>query len=137
MIQERLEEFTKHVSILNDKYSIYTNEEKGITYPLNTPQLLCRVDKLELDKNEEAVAKYKKQIEDKEYTKVDIIKLVPKSEITKIDADKYIVTEKKTKGIVVYNVTNQIGIHSTFENQEEAFKLCEEMNKEVLPTLCK
>ena len=137
MIEERLVEFTKHVLILNEKYAVYTNSDKGITYPLNTPQLLCRVDKLELDKNELEVAKFRNQIENKEYKMVDIIKHVPKNEITKNDADKFTITDKKTKGVVLYNVTNQIGIHSTFESQEEAFDLCEELNNEVFGKLCK
>ena len=137
MIEERLEDYMKNVSVINEKYSEYVNEDKGLRYCLNTPQLLCRVDKLELDDNELNVAKFKRQIEDKEYTKVDIIKYVPKNQITKIDADKYTITEKKTKGVVLYNVTNQIGIHNTYENKEEAFETCRDINNEVFGVLCK
>ena len=56
---------------------------------------------------------------------------MPKYEITKIEADKYTITTKKVKATHIWNVTNQAGIHTTFENQEEAFKLCEEINKKV------
>lgn len=132
MIEERLEEFNKNVLVINEKYSEYVNEEKGLRYPFNTPQLLCRVDKLELDKNELAVAKFKQQIEWKDYKLVDIIKHVSKFEITKVEADRYTITDKKTKGVILYNVSNQIGIHNTYDNQKEAFDLCEKINKEVL-----
>lgn len=131
MIEERLEEFNKNVIVINEKYSEYVNKEKGLRYPFNTPQLLCRVDKLELDKNELEVAKFKQQIEWKDYKLVDIIKHVSKYEITKIEADRYTITDKKTKGVILYNVSNQIGIHNTYDNQEEAFKICEELNEKT------
>ncbi len=137
MIEERLDEFTKRVNIISDKYSEYVNEDKGLRYCLNTPQLLCRVDKLELDTKELEVAKFKQQIENKDYTIVDIIKHVPKSDVTKDDKDKFTIVEKKTKGVVLYNVTNQIGIHNTLENKDEAFELCHELNNEVFGVLCK
>lgn len=143
MIEERLESFMDKVLVHNDKISEYINKEKGIRYPFNTPQLLCRVDKLELetntknDINEINVAKFKQQIENKDYKIVDITKIVPKNEITKLDADKFTVTEKKTKGAIIYNVSNQIGIHNSLEDEEEAFKLCNEINEKVLKELCK
>lgn len=135
MIEERLQDFIEKVDIKNEKISTYTNYEKGITYPFNTPQLLCRVDKLELDKKELEVAKFRQQIENKDYTIVDIIKHVPKNEITKNENDRFTITDKKTKGVVLYNVSNQIGIHNTYEDKEEAFKVCKNINNEVLKEL--
>lgn len=137
MIEERLEEFMDKISVKSDKIAEYVNIKKGIRYPLNTPQLLCRVDKLELDTKELEVAKFKQQIENKEYKTVDITKLVPKNEITKVEADKFTITEKKTKGSVIYNVSNQIGIHNSYESLDEAFKLCNEINEYVFKELCK
>ena len=137
MIDERLEEFMSHIEVKNDKIAEYKNRDKGMRYPLNTPQLLCRVDKLELDKVELDTAKFKQQIENKDYKTVDIVKLVPKNEITKIEADRFTITEKKTKGSVIYNVSNQIGIHNSYESLEDAFKLCEEINSKVFDDLCK
>lgn len=137
MIEERLEDFNKNVFIKNDKISEYVNRNKGLRYCLNTAQLLCRVDKLELDTKELEVAKFKQQIENKDYKVVDIIKLVPKNEITKIDADKFTITEKKTKGSIIYNVSNQLGIHNSYESLDEAFEACEEFNEELFSVLCK
>lgn len=137
MIEDRLEEFSKHVEIINDKYAEYVNKEKGLRYVLNTPSLLCRVDRLKLDTNELAVAKFKQQIENKDYDLIDITKLIPKNEVTKDDKDKFTLVDKQTKGVILYNVTNQIGIHNTYTNQKEAFELCENLNKETFGALCK
>lgn len=136
MIEERLESFMDHIVYKNEKYCEYINKEKGLSYTLNIPNLLCRVDKLELDEVELATALFKNQIENKDYKKVDIVKLVPKSEITKDKKDATTLTEKKTKGVVIYNVSNLIGIHNSYDNVEDAFKLKEEINEKVYP-LCK
>lgn len=136
MIEERLESFMEHIEFKNDKYCEYVNKEKGLSYTLNIPNLLCRVDKLELDEVELATALFKNQIENKEYKKVDIVKLIPKSEITKDKKDATTITEKKTKGVIIYNVSNLIGIHNSYDNVEDAFKIKEEINSKVYP-LCK
>ena len=136
MIEERLESFMEHIEFKNDKYCEYVNKDKGLSYTLNIPNLLCRVDKLELDEVELATALFKNQIENKDYKKVDIVKLIPKSEITKDKKDATTITEKKTKGVIIYNVSNLIGIHNSYDNVEDAFKVKEEINSRVYP-LCK
>lgn len=136
MIEERLESFMEHIEFKNDKYCEYVNKDKGLSYTLNIPNLLCRVDKLELDEVELATALFKNQIENKDYKKVDIVKLIPKSEITKDKKDATTITEKKTKGVIIYNVSNLIGIHNSYDNVEDAFKVKEEINSKVYP-LCK
>ena len=132
MIDEKLTEFTKRVFIEGKDISIYTNKEKGLMYPFGTASLLCRVDYLELTKEELEKAKFEQKVDKKEYKMYDCEKIVPKYEITKNEADKYTLTTKKVKATHIWNVSNQLGIHETFENQEEAFELCEELNKEVI-----
>lgn len=131
MIDENLEEFMKSVDIKNKNVAIYSNKGKGIMYPLGLAHLLCRVDYLELGKEELKKAKFEQKIEDKEYKMYDCEKLVSKYEITKVEADRYTITSKKVKATHIYNVSNQAGIHTTLEDKEEAFKLCEEINKKV------
>ena len=141
MIDETLQEFMSKVDIKNKDVVIYINNEKGVMYPLSVAHLLCRVDYLELEKGnskqagklEEAI--FQKKIDNKDYKIVDIEKIVPKYEITKIEADRYTLTTKKCKGAKIYNVSNQAGIHTTFEDKEEAFKLCEEINNRVIASL--
>ena len=132
MIEENLETFMSKVDVINKEIAIYKNEEKGLTYPIGTPSLLCRVDYLELTKEELEKAKFDQQIEKKEYKMYDCVKVVPKYEITKIEADKFKLADKKVKATHIYNVKNQIGIHTTLEDKEEAFKLCKEINNKII-----
>ena len=135
MIEESLKEFMDNIRIINDKVSIYKNGEKGLEYPMSTTQLLCRVDYLELGKEELAKAKFEQKIDNKEYKMYDCTKVVPKSDITKNKEDMFTLTDKKYKGTHIYNVSNQVGIHTSLEDKEEAFKLCEEINDKILKTV--
>jgi len=135
MIDENLKEFMNKVDIKNKTIAIYTNKDKGLVYPLSVATLLTRVDYLELTKEELEKAKFERKVDKKDYKMYDCEKLVPKYEITKIEADKFVITSKKVKATHIWNVSNQAGIHQTFENQEDAFKLCEEINNKVLETL--
>lgn len=132
MKDENLQEFMSKVKIHNKEIAIYTNEEKGVQYPLGLASLLTRVDYLELTKGEIEKAKFEQQIDKKEYKMYDCTRVVSKYEITKVEADRFVLTDKKVKATHIWNVSNQIGIHTTLEDKEEAFKLCNEINKKVL-----
>ena len=134
MIDENLKTFMEKVEIKGKDIAIYKNDEKGLMYPLGTASLLTRVDYLELTKEELNKAQFEQKVDKGEYEMFDCEKIVPKYEITKIEADKYTLTTKKVKGTHIWNVTNQVGIHQTFTDREEAFKLCEEINKKVIET---
>lgn len=135
MIDEDLRDFMDKVEIIKDNIGLYTNKERGLIYPLSVASLLCRVDYLELSKEELNSAKFKKEIDDKDYTMYDLEKMVSKSEITKKQEDFYTLTKKTFKGCKIWNVSNQLKIHNTFEDKEEAIKLCEEINKKVLDSI--
>ena len=66
----------------------------------------------------------------------DCTRVVPKYEITKLEADKFTLTDKKIKATHIYNVSNQLGIHTTLEDKDEAFSLCEEINELVYGKIC-
>lgn len=132
MKSESLLEFMNNVDIKCKEIAIYTNKETGLSYPLSLAHLLTRVDYLELGKEEIAKAKFEEKIDNKDYKMYDCEKLVPKSDITKNKEDMFTMTTKKYKGTHIWNVSNQVGIHSTFENQEEAFKLSEEINNKIV-----
>ena len=131
MIDETLQEFMTHVEMKNKQVGWYKNEEKGCGYCLTPSHLFVRVDKLELTKEELAKAKAEQKIENKEYKMYDVKKKVPKSEVTKDKKDFYTIVEKQVKATQIYNVSNQIGIHTTYEDEEEAFKLFDEINNKV------
>lgn len=132
MIEEKLDEYMEKVTVYNKDVSVYRNEEKGLMYPLGTPSLLARVDYLELTKEELSKAQFEQQVDKGDFEMFDCEKIVPKYEITKIEADKFVLTTKKVKATHIWNVKNQLGIHKTFTNKEDAFKLCEEINKKVM-----
>ena len=43
-MKDNILEFSKKVEIINKEYAIYRDEEKGIMFPLNTVNLIARVD---------------------------------------------------------------------------------------------
>lgn len=135
MIEENLKEFMDNIDIKSKQIAIYTNKEKGLVYPVSIATLLTRVDYLELTKEELEKAKFENKVDKKDYEMYDCEKLVPKYELTKIEADKFVITTKKVKATHIWNVSNQAGIHTTFENQDDAFKLCEEINNKVIEAM--
>lgn len=131
MIEENLQEFMDKVRIVNKDIVVYENQDKGLLYNMNLTHLLCRVDYLELEKDKLKEEIFKQKIDNKEYKMYDIEKKVPKSEVTKDKEDLFTITTKKVKATKIYNVSNAIGIHTTFENAEEAFKLAISINEKV------
>ena len=135
MINENLQEYMSKIKIINDKIAEYRDEEKGLVYPVNTIQLTARVDYLELTKEELQKAKFEQKVDDKDYKMFDCNRRVPKSTITKDKKDQFIITNSKVKATHIYNVANQVGIHTTLEDKEEAIKLCDEINNKIYEKL--
>ena len=127
----KLDEFMKNVEILGKEFSVYTDEEKGVIFPLNTVHLLTRVDMLELSKEEYQVAKFQKKIDDLDYKIENIKKAVPKNEITGKDEDKFTITEKEVAVRKIWNVSNTAGAFKSFTDKEEAMEYSKKINKEV------
>lgn len=130
MINETLTEYMKKIELGKD-ICFYKDEEKGIIYPLTPQHLLTRVDYLELSKDELEKYKFDQKIDKKDYKMYDCEKPIPKYNITKNKEDIYTLTTTKYKGTHIWNVSNQAGIHETFENKEDAIKLCNEINKTI------
>lgn len=127
----KLDEFMKNVEILGKEFSMYVDDEKGVSFPLNTVHLLTRVDMLELTKEEYQVAKFQKKIDDLDYKIENIKRAVPKNEITKKDEDKYTITEKEVAVRKIWNVSNTAGAFKSFTNKDDALKASKEINTKV------
>lgn len=127
----KLDEFMKDIEILGKEFSIYTDEEKGVMFPLNTVHLLTRVDMLELSKEEYQVAKFQKKIDDLDYKIENIKRAVPKNEITGKDEDKFTITEKEIAVRKIWNVSNTAGAFKSFIDKDEALKTSKEINEKV------
>ena len=129
MITETLTEYMKKIEL--GKVCFYKDEEKGIIYPLTPQHLLARIDYMELDKGGLEKAIFEQKIDKKEYKMYDCTKPASKYQITKDKKDMYTLTDMKFKGTHIWNVSNQVGIHETFENKEDAIKLCNEINEKI------
>ena len=81
-----------------------------------------------LDSATEALEAEKKKIE-KEINSDD--ELLYEVNYSFAKYDNVVITDKKYKGTHIWNVSNQAGIHETFENKEDAIKLCEEINSRL------
>lgn len=128
----KLDEFMKNVEILGKEFSMYVDDEKGVSFPLNTVHLLTRVDMLELSKEEYQAAKFQKKIDDLDYKIENIKRAVPKNEITGKDEDKFTITEKEVAVRKIWNVSNTAGAFKSFTDKNEAMGYSKNINKEVL-----
>lgn len=131
----KLDEFMEKVEILGKEFSMYVDDEKGVSFPLNTVHLLTRVDMLELSKEEYQVAKFQKKVDDLDYKIENIKKAVPKNEITGKDEDKFTITEKEVAVRKIWNVSNTAGAFKSFTNKEDALKSSKEINVKVFEYL--
>lgn len=127
----KLDEFMEKVEILGKEFAMYVDEEKGVTFPLNTVHLLTRVDMLELAKEEYQVAKFQKKIDDLDYKIENIKRPVPKNEITGKDEDKFTIIEKEVAVRKVWNVSNTAGAFKSYTDKDEALKASKEINDKV------
>ena len=134
-MEMELNKFMEKVEIINKEISIYKDTEKGMLFYLNTVQLLTRVEPLELDKEQYQIALFEKKIEDLEYERETIKRVVPKNTITKNDKDKYTLTNKEVIVKKVYNVANALNVKKSFVDKEEAMKYAEEINKNIAKVL--
>ena len=134
-MEMELSKFMENIEIINKEISIYKDTEKGMLFYLNTVQLLTRVEPLELDKEQYQIALFEKKVEDLEYERETIKRVVPKNTITKNDKDKYTLTNKEVIVKKVYNVANALNVKKSFVNKEEAMQYAEEINKNIAKVL--
>lgn len=130
-----IEEFMDKIIVKGKDYTIYNDEEKGIIFPLNTINLLARLDYLELDKQQYEGALFQKKIEEGNYDIINIKRPVPKNEITGKEEDKTTLVDREIAVRQVWNVSNGAGVFKSFNNKEEAIKFTNEINNKVFEWL--
>lgn len=129
-MEKELNKFMKKVTIINKDFSKYADEEGNLFY-VNTIKLLTSIEVMKLPKEEYKKALFEQRIDDLEYTDTTIKVTVPKNTITKRDEDKYTLVDKEMNAKVIYNASNQIGLHKSFTNKEEAFEFANEINNKI------
>jgi hypothetical protein len=130
-MEKDLHKFYDNINIFNKDLAEY-NDDKGNYFVFNTINLLLRIDKLELTKEEYQVAKFQQKVEDLEYNVKNIKKPVPKNTITNKDEDKFTIVEKEVAVREIWNVSNALGIIKSFTNKEEAIETAKAYNKTTL-----
>lgn len=135
MKNEKLEEFMEKIRFIDDKVCFYEGECK---YPLTPAHLLARVDKIEASTEKvNGVSEYskllfEKKVDDLDYKKIKKEVLTPKNEITGNKKDQYTIVGEEKDAVEIWNVSNQVGIHTSFVSEEEAVKLYNEINNKVI-----
>lgn len=137
-----LEEFMKNITIDNKNFSKY-EDVKGNMFYLNTVQLLTRVDYIEY--SIEKVGEYGASDFDKavfnqsiaklEYSKKEVKRPVPKSDITGKDEDKFTITDKKEEVVEVWQVSNGYAAHKEFTTKKNAIDFANRINSKILDYL--
>lgn len=139
-MQENIIDFMKKVEILDKNLSKYTDYNKGVSFFVNTVNLLTKVDYLEVgtEKNaklkvsEYEKLKFEKKIEDLDYKKITKKDIRIKSEITGKKEDSTTLIEEEVPAVAIWNVSNTLGFYKSFTNKEEAIKFSDEVNEETL-----
>lgn len=139
-MQENIIDFMKKVSIIDKNLSQYKDEEKGISFYINTVNLLTRVDYLEVGTEKSAKLKvseyeklrFEKKIEDLDYKKITKKDIRIKSEITGRKEDSTTLIEEEVPAVAIWNVSNSVGVYKSFASKEEALKFSDEVNEETL-----
>lgn len=139
-MQENIIDFMKKVNIIDKNLAQYKDEEKGISFFINTVNLLTKVDYLEVgtEKNaklrvsEYEKLKFEKKIEDLDYKKITKKDIRIKSDITGKKEDSTTLIEEEVPAVAIWNVANTLGFYKSFINKEEAIKFSDEVNEEIL-----
>lgn len=129
-MEKELNKFMEKINIINKDFSKYADEEGNLFY-VNTVKLLTSIEVMKLPKEEYKKALFEQRIDDLDYTDTTIKVPVPKNTITKRDEDKYTLVDKEMNAKVIYNASNQIGLHKSFTNKEEAFKFANSINNKI------
>lgn len=139
-MQENIIDFMKKVNIIDKNLAQYKDDEKGISFFINTVNLLTKVDYLEVgtEKNaklrvsEYEKLKFEKKIEDLDYKKITKKDIRIKSDITGKKEDSTTLIEEEVPAVAIWNVSNTLGFYKSFTNKEEAMKFSDEVNEETL-----
>ena len=133
MVNNDLVEFMKHLTVLNKDFSEYEDTEKGNKYMIPNSYVFARCDYLEPTNEELKKERFEQHIDksDLKFNYIESTRPKPKYEITKIEADKYVITDVKVKVNQIWLVSNGMKMVKSFNNKEEALKLVDSINDKL------
>lgn len=121
----------KNITYLNKDMSEY-KDEKGNYYVIPNGQLICNCTYNELTKEELTRALFEMQIDKLDYKTEKVTRPASKYARTKKEEDRYKIEDATVMIYKVWQVTNGLKKSKSFVNMEDALKLADEINKEVL-----
>lgn len=126
-----LDEYYGHITYINDKVAVFEDEE-GNYFQVSPSNLLVAVQYQTFNKQEYEQAVFQQIIpKDFEAKETEIDKIIPKSDVTHNDKDKFTLTTIKQKAKEAWIVMNGIGIKKAYNNKEDALKKAKEINKKI------
>lgn len=134
-MEKDLFKFYENINVINKDLSYYEDNEGNYFY-LNTVNLLVRVDKLELTKEEYEMAKFNLKVDDLNYNIKNVKRIVPKNEITGEEKDKNTLIDKEVAVREIWNVSNALGIRESFADKNVALKEAKKINDKIIKKLC-
>lgn len=131
-----LDEYYSNIRYINEGLAEYEDKE-GNLFNLSPSNLLIAVQYKTFNKQEYEQAVFKQIIpKDIICNETEIDKVVPKSEITHKDSDKFTLTTIKQKVKEVWIISNGVGIHKAYTTKEEAINKAKEINRKIFE-VCK
>lgn len=127
-MEKDLIKFNKNITKINKDIAKY-EDDKGNYVLIPIGQLMCGCEYLELDEISYKKALFEKLIEKEiAYNKIQIIKAVDKSSITKNKKDLGTIIDKEVEVCQVWIVKNGLGITKAFSDKDKALNLINELN---------
>lgn len=131
-MEKDLIKFNENITKLIKEIAQY-KDEKGNVVLINTGQLMCNCEYMELDKIMYKKALFENIIDkNTEYNKIKTTKVVDKSTITHNKKDQGTLIDNEIEVCQVWVVKNNLGIAKAFNNKEEALALVTTLNNKYL-----
>ena len=126
-----LDEYYSNIEYKSKELAIYEDKE-GNYFGVTPSNLLVAVQYVELDNTEYKNAEFNGLIpKDFKANEIEVLRPVPKYDITKRESDKYTLVDKKEKVKQVWFVANGLKIQKAYSSKEDAIKKAKEINEEI------
>lgn len=120
------------VEIINNSLAKYEDREGNLLI-LPITGLICKCEYLRVDEAQKINMEFTKQISKKEtFSKKKVVTQVTKDTITNNEEDKNIIVDKEIEVYEMWVVTNGLGAKKIFNNKNDAFIYCNDINDKYL-----
>lgn len=125
MVNNDLEQFMEHLTILNKEMSEYCDPSKGIKYLVPNSYVYARCDYLELTNEELKKERFNQTIDksDLKFNYIESTRPAPKKN------EPYTIIDAKVMVNQIWLVSNGLKMVKSFNNKEEALKLVDSINE--------